>query len=371
MTPMPILRGDAVNAYAVSGSQSDAVVRLREWGTDQIHALPEPSSGAWLIGTSSVCALRLTDHYSAPKHAQLTYEDEQWWIRDLGAPSGIRQDGVLRRGFGLTSGVEVGIGATTLVAESLRDAALREFCRRLLGWGRDRLRAVDHALRAIRLARVHRSSLILCGPGDLVPIAHALHRYVLGDGAPFIVCDRRRRHARASVRLPANLPSGLDAFGAAAGGSLCLRHTRLPDDIDEIMQRLYEPDSDVQLFVCMHDLRRAARAATMPVQMPPLEIREIELPRIIEEYANDAIARLGAPLACFTDADRSWVRRNSAQSLQDIEKGTLRVVALKTSPNLSQAASRLGMAPVSLTRWLARRAPRAARRRTRSAARRS
>ena len=68
-----------------------------------------------------------------------------------GKSSDLRQDGVYRKEFVLTPGVEVGIGATVMIAESLRSIALREFCQRLLGWGVDRLGVVDHALRAIRL----------------------------------------------------------------------------------------------------------------------------------------------------------------------------------------------------------------------------
>jgi hypothetical protein len=107
---------------------------------------------------------------------------------------GLRQDGVPRREFELTPGVEIGIGASVLVAESARGVAVREFCRRLLGWGGDRMRAVDHALRAVRLAMARRSPLVLCGEGDLIPIARTLHRFAMGDRAPFVVCDRRRRN---------------------------------------------------------------------------------------------------------------------------------------------------------------------------------
>jgi hypothetical protein len=64
-------------------------------------------------------------------------------------------------------GVEVGIGETTLIAESPRSIALRDFCARLLGWGGDHMPAVDHALRALRLAVACRSPLILRGEGDL------------------------------------------------------------------------------------------------------------------------------------------------------------------------------------------------------------
>jgi hypothetical protein len=41
--------------------------------------------------------------------------------------------------------------------------------------------------------------------------------------------------------------------------------------------------------------------------------------------------------------------------LPDIEKATLRLVAIRESRNLSSAAARLGMAPVSLSRWIGRR----------------
>jgi hypothetical protein len=49
------------------------------------------------------------------------------------------------------------------------------------------------------------------------------------------------------------------------------------------------------------------------------------------------------------------VRIHSAASLPDIEKATLRLVAIRESRNLSGAAARLGMAPVSLSRWVGRR----------------
>ena len=42
-------------------------------------------------------------------------------------------------------------------------------------------------------------------------------------------------------------------------------------------------------------------------------------------------------------------------SFAELEKTTLRIVALASTPNPSQAAERLGMALVSLTRWLHRR----------------
>jgi hypothetical protein len=46
---------------------------------------------------------------------------------------------------------------------------------------------------------------------------------------------------------------------------------------------------------------------------------------------------------------------HGTSSLSEIEKSTLRLVALRAAPNMSNAAARLGMAPVSLSRWIDRR----------------
>src|SRR6266480_2741452 len=141
----------------------DNVIRLREWASDTLHKLPEQPRGPVLIGASSGCAVRLRDRSAAAETAQLTFDGTRWWIRGRENPHGLRQDGVPRDRFMLTPGLEVGIGATTLVAESLRTAQLRRFCQRLLGWGADRMSAVDQALRSMRLAMARRSSLIVIG----------------------------------------------------------------------------------------------------------------------------------------------------------------------------------------------------------------
>jgi hypothetical protein len=192
-----------------------------------------------------------------------------------------------------------------------------------------------------------------------VLVARALHRHILGDAAPFIVCDRRRRRQlRQSVRSPANVPDGDEAFAAATGGTLCVLHTRLPANIYDILRRAHEPESEVQLVVCTPEpLRPAQISGPWAIQVPPLQLRELELPRIIDEYAAEAIAELRvlSTPAPFTDRDRGWVMSHAARSLPEIEKATLRVVALAASKNLSHAAERLGMAAVSLIRWVRRR----------------
>lgn len=338
----------------------DQVIRLRLWGTDLIYVLSELNPCGSYIGASDECALRLTDQYIAPVHAELILEGGQWRIRVLGSTSELRRDGEPCSELLLSPGVEVGIGRTTLIAESQRSIALREFCARILGWGGDRMGAVERALRAIRLAAAWRSTLVLQGEEDLVPLAHSLHRRVLGSAAPFVICDRRRGELPATVRSPTNRGSGVAAFEAAAGGSLCLRSSRLPHDLPEFLRLLDEPDTRVQLIVCMSNHGRGgflARFPTnpMPIEVPPLGVREVELSRIVQAYADDAIAELDAWPSCFSEDDCEWVMKNGSASLSEIEKATLRIVALNMTGSIHRAARRLLMADVSLSRWFHRR----------------
>jgi hypothetical protein len=363
-----------------STAESDRVIRLREWGTNKTHILPQPQPPyqGWLVGSSPECLLQINDIRVSPTHADLSYQRGAWWIRDLwwirdgGGGSErcqddahraeharvpeLRQDGVPRWEFALVSGVEVGIGATTLIAESPCSIALRDFCARLLGWGDAHMSAVDHALRALRLAMGCRSPLILRGDEDLVPIAYALHRLTLGVDAPFAVCDPRRQTVDASVRSHANYQSGMVAFTNTVGGTLCMR-SRRPDDFAELLARLHEPDPRVALMICAsRNVHLEYFAAPVPICVPSLKERAMELPRIVEAYAADAIAALRPerPEYLFTADDLRWVIARAATSLAEIEKATLRIVAIRTSANIRQAAARLGMAPVSLSRWLNR-----------------
>jgi len=231
---------------------------------------------------------------------------------------------------------------------------VRAFLARILGWSDER--AVELAQRSLALALDHRAALVLCGEGDMVPIALALHRRTLGAEKPFIVCDPRRLTSTASVRSPASRASGMAAFAAALGGSLCLRMRRLPDDFSTLVARLRGAD-DVLCFLCTGQLADPHPPLILPAPLvvPPLARRSAELDRIITDYADDAVAELAAPAASFTADDHAWVRNHAAASLAEVEAATLRLVALHTSRNLSHAAARLRMAPVSLHRWLGRR----------------
>lgn len=234
------------------------------------------------------------------------------------------------------------------------DATLRGFIERLLGWSDER--TVELAARSLALALDHRATLVLCGEGDLVPIARALHRRTLGPDRPFIVCDPRRGTKADSVRSSASRASGVAAFEAAIGGSLCLRMRRLPDDFPALVARLRDAN-DVLCAVCADQLADPHPPLILPAPLavPPLADRSAELDRIIAEYAGDAIAELAAPSSSFTADDHAWVRDHAAASLAEIEKATLRLVTLRASRSLSHAAAQLGMAAVSLSRWLGRR----------------
>jgi hypothetical protein len=152
--------------------------------------------------------------------------------------------------------------------------------------------------------------------------------------------------------------SGVDAVAAAAGGTLCFRARRLPHDFAAAAKRLRDTD-DVMLVICGDGAypRDLLLVRPAPICVPAVARRASDLSRIIDEYARDAVAELAAGRTELTNADQSWVRQYAAASLGEVEKATLRLVAIRTSRNVSAAAARLGMAPVSLAKWLGRRQP--------------
>lgn len=225
---------------------------------------------------------------------------------------------------------------------------LRAFLARIIGWSDTR--AVELALNSVALAAVGCTTLVLCGKGYMVPIAQALHRRVREPDQPFVVVDLRRGEQRASGQIRANTALVLRA---ARRGTCCMRLPRAPTNLAE----MHRTTEDVMLVICggLHLASDALLIRPAPVVVPLLASRVHELDRIIIEYAGDAVAELGAPHEAFTADDRAWVRDHAAGSLAEIEKATLRLVTLRTSGNLSDAAARLGMAPVSLDKWLGRR----------------
>jgi hypothetical protein len=212
----------------------DAVVRLRVWGTDWCFVLP--SEGVVIVGSAETCGIRLHDPTErvSRQHARVVREAGQWELRDLGSKNGIYVDGAKRDLAPLIPGLEVGIGGLTLIAESTRLIALRSLLARLLGWSGDKNETVDLALRAVRLAATRRARLVISGDGELMPIAHAIHRLALGAEKPFVACDPRRRRSEATARSVGNIEVGMTAVDAAAGGTLCIWSQRVPRDFAEV-----------------------------------------------------------------------------------------------------------------------------------------
>jgi hypothetical protein len=333
----------------------DELLHLREWGTHRLH--PLPASGEEItIGAAEGCALQLDDpaRRVSRAHARLRREPSGWVIRDLGSTNGTRIDGAKQPMFPLSPGAEVGIGPFTLIAESRALLALRDFLARLLGWSADRTAVIDRAVRALRTAAARRGALLVCGKGDLVPIARSLHVRTRGD-QPFVVCDPRRRNSAASVRAAESLREGLPAMTAAAGGTMCVRARRLPRDFREVSLAIRDPAARVQLVVCTADTDDARTLLADPIIIPPLARRRAELGRIVDEYAQDAIASLAAGVTGFTQADHDWVVAHAASSLPEIEKSTRRLVAIRQAGSIAQAAALLGMSHVALSQWIGRR----------------
>jgi hypothetical protein len=245
------------------------------------------------------------------------------------------------------------------VSEIPASDALRAYLGRILGWSGEHTQAIEHALRSIRLSVSHCATLVVLCDTDPVPIAHALHCRTLGADRPFVVCDPRRwsNMAPATVRAPTSYNRGAAAVRAAQGGSLCVRRRRLPHDIASSAALARDPSVNVQIIVCgaVHAASDRFVALLVPILVPALTTRASEVPRIVDEYAADAIGTLGADESCFTDLDRRWTLDHAARSLAEIEKATLRLVALRMSGSITQAAKRLGMSHVALWQWFARR----------------
>lgn len=340
----------------------DTVVRLRRWGSDQVYLLPAANDnvagGEWIIGSAETCWMTLADPQSrvSRRHAALVRERDRWTIRDLGSKNGMKIDGAPCNDAVLSPGLEVWLGGVTLVAESTRSAALRAFLARILGWSPARAQVVDLALRSVRMASARRSALVICGEDDVVSIARSLHRRALGAERPFVVCDPRRKRAEANVRNAQNHADGMPAFAAATHGTLCVWSSRLPRDFADVKAALVDPDARVNLVVCARDAAEAEVFGAVPIAVPALDTRKDEIERIVFEYAGDAAGELGLASTAFTRRDREWVLQHETGTLPEIEKAAIRLLAIRSEDgNLSRAALRLGMARMSLYKWIGRR----------------
>ncbi|MCW5801786.1 MAG: FHA domain-containing protein [Deltaproteobacteria bacterium] len=352
---------------------TDEPFRVRRWGgTDNdTHTFPDDTGQALTVGRHPANDVILDDERVSKHHARIYFREGHWWIRDLVTKNGIIVDGIpLRRSddgerepsfveeVALVPGMLLELGGVTWLVESRQLVALRSFLARLIGYGTDRLTEVDHAVRSVRRAAMGQDPLVLAGHGDLAEIARSLHRRVLGEAKPFVVCDRARSATAATVRSGENYAKALLALPAAHGGTLCVPSGRLPDDFSLILAAHREPNARFQLVLYDVGVPEVIRPNQVtPLVVPPLLERRRELNTIIQGYADDARARfrIRTPL---DEADRGWIAKNASESHPEIEKATERVAAIRDSDgNVSAAATLIGMSSSALGRWFKERKP--------------
>jgi len=343
---------------------TDDVIGLRLWATDRNRLMPVPMEDLLappeelVIGAGEASWLRLEDPQGrvSRRHATLSFRDGKWLLRDTGSTNGLVVNGVKCVEVVLEAGMEIWLGGVTLVAESKRSVAVRGFLARLLGWGEGSMQAIDLALRSIRVAAIRCAPLVLCGEDELVLVARALHRRVLGAERPFIVCDPRRKRTDPNVRSPENYQSGMEGLRAAKHGTLCIWNRPLPSDFAEMQSALGNPDTRVQLVVCVTEPCDAEAFSAFVINVPALSGRASDLPRIVEEYAHDITYELEEPRNSFGRSDQEWAIERASSSLPEIEKAILRVLVLRQfDGNRTLAAAKLGMDPWSLNKWAKRR----------------
>jgi hypothetical protein len=234
------------------------------------------------------------------------------------------------------------------------DRDLRAFCRRLLGPSGARSALVDDAVDGLLVAVARGLPIALRGATDLVPVAYALHRRILGADRPFVVCDPRRREGRGSARMPPSRRTVARALEVARDGSICLRSRRLPTDFDLLRESLRHAVPATTIFVCLHGEDRVRDLVCRPLEVCSLTARASESDDLLQEALEEAAAALGAARLHIPRRLRQGALDGVA-SFAALAKTALRLTALASARNPSQAAAQLGMAPVSLMRWLHRR----------------
>lgn len=321
----------------------DEPMQFREWGTTKVYPLPSPYSGDRTMGSSPDSWLQLQDphQFVSRNHALLRYVNQRWSIVDAGSKNGLWIDGHRSSAAELASGIEVGLGRVRLIVESPRTVMQRDLLARLLGWAPDRQVVIDRALRQLRGYVANEMPLWLTGDDDLVAIARLIHRTFIGE-CPFVV-----------ARLDDTTSRLGPARAAARGGTLCLRSEKPIRDLPLVRALALDHQSTTRLVICAR-----SAAHVLPIEIPALATRTDEIPRIIDAYAQDAIAKLGAHTASYTNVDCNSIASWNIETLADIEESVLRMIAIREFGGVTGAAPHLGVTHSSLSRWLARRTTR-------------
>ncbi len=335
----------------------DDVIRLRLWATDIAYPLIAGDQRRLVVGTAPTCTIQVHDpsNLTSREHAYLERASGRWSIVDQ-SKNGLYLDDQPCKRFALTPGSEIGLGRyVTLIAESARTIALRAALARMIGWSAARAESIDHALRMLRLAATGRAIFVLCGEPSLVPLAEDLHRLTLTERRPFVLCDPRRRIREDTESFTRCVADGLTAVAQARDGTICIDDQRRPRDLAAMLDELHRPGHTAQLMVLARDARKAEVYTPAPVVIPPLRSRRDELERLIREYEAEASQRLGLGALELTATQRSWIRERSSETLPDLQRGTLRLIAIRHAGSIAGGAALLRMSSQALGKWLERR----------------
>jgi hypothetical protein len=216
--------------------------------------------------------------------------------------------------------------------------------RRLLGWSTARRAEVDRALRDVGEMASGRAALVLLGKGSMLGVADRLHRLALPD--------------RSFLALGAD-DSATEALDQPAHGMLYIDARNMPREIDQLASCFRGPVATIRLVVGAERAEDLAdlvallpRSATL--QIPPLAERVDELDQMIDSYASDAVAELGAPELGFRPDDVKRIRESGVTTLDELEDVARRLVALRNW-GVTGGAARLGINHAALSRWARRR----------------
>jgi hypothetical protein len=341
----------------------DEPMHLREWGTNTIYALPPLGDGTWSIGSAEGTWLRIQDRerFVSRHHAVLKRDLNSWIVIDTASKNGLWLDGERVTACELSPGAEIGLGRLRLVVDTPRFIRLRSLLQRWLGWRDEQRAIIDRGLRAIRNFATGRSPLLLVAPGNVIALAQHVHREVLGRERPFLLSDPRRRRASPGPRVVENYGTSTRGHRAASGGTLCVWSEHLPEDFATTRERIDDPANRTRLIICAHTVEQLRTPPGGAINVPPLHARPNDLDRVMREYAQDAIVQLRAKASAFTKQDHDWLIEQRPETLDEIERATLRLVALQEFGGVTRASEQLGISHGALSRWRGRRLPRAKR----------
>lgn len=324
---------------------TDAVIRLREHGTERVYSLPDPPACCTLGKEGTLRVFDATRSLSR-KHAEaMPMEGPDasplWKVKDLESTNGMRRDRERLPSFLLQPGIELALGNLRLICESKRLIALLEVLRRFMGWAPARQHEVDDTIRTLRDWATKRLQILLVADGDLMPIVRRLHDLVIGPAVPL---------AQYAKRDPAG------SMKAAGAGTLCAMITST--DAPKLMRslRAVKDSERPRLIFCMQKEATAAElkhylALPALISLPSLKSRRGESAFIVEKFAEDIADEIGAPGTGFTTADLATLKTLQWKSLAAAEDAARRLVVLRFKGRVTEGAAYLGMDHGALGRW--------------------